>query len=114
MSLLVIITLSLTLAILLAFLMVSQMSWRGLLLSQLAQAQSAAASNQLEIQRLTNLIASKDPMTFYHLQQGLATENLLSEVYQGTGSDEDEFKKWAKAAGRNPEDYTDELAELGL
>ena len=53
-------------------------------------------------------------MTFYHLQQGLATENLLSEVYQGTGSDEDEFKKWAKASGRDPEDYTDELAELGL
>ena len=48
------------------------------------------------------------------LQQEQSLTSPLFEPYQGTGSDEDEFKKWAKAAGRNPEDYTDELAELGL
>lgn len=51
-------------------------------------------------------------MTFLQLEHH--STNLLSEPYQGTGSDEDEFKKWAKASGHDPEGNEDDLAELGL
>lgn len=54
-------------------------------------------------------------MTYYTLQQ-MTTDSPISKEYIPTGSDEDEYRKWAIANGQpvDEEDFVDDLIELGL
>jgi len=60
---------------------------------------------------LTNLVASRDPMTFASLEQQRFKE---PDIYVPK-NDESEARQWEELTGEGvPDDYTDDLRELGL
>lgn len=72
---------------------------------------SLLATEQQRVTTLTNLVASRDPMTYATLQSQTAASTNYSpyEPYSPVGTDEDEWKRQQELLGRDVNDYTDDL-----
>lgn len=120
-------TLSLVLTLVLVVASLAMLGWliatlqskSEILQGQLEERNLALIRSEKEIQRLTTIIASKDPMTFQVLSQAPTTSWPGSEETPYV-TDEEEAQRWAILTGKiNPdgsddEDMTDDLRMLGL
>jgi hypothetical protein len=80
------------------------------------QQQKSLSDRDAILMTLTNLVASRDPMTFSTLQANSIAEEPIEYVSK---SDEDEASQWesltnAGGVDGGNDDYTDDLRELGL
>ena len=108
MTLLIVLVLSVALITLTLWLLTVQHEAKNYMMRQLS-------SKDTEIQRLTTLLVSRDPMTFQMLSQG--SEVSTFEPYVSTGSDEAEYAKWMAVGGRSPdvdEELNQDLVDMGL
>jgi hypothetical protein len=118
MTLLVICTLSLTALFLLVWVNMSMHQSSRFQRLMLEQTQSQVNLKDLEIQRLTNLLASRDPLTYQMISS--PTSNLLtSEPYQATGTDESEYVRWMESihghgSASEADEVENDLQEMGF